>query len=75
MHKIIQHRAKCIGCNACVEAAPQRWGVSRLDGKSVLVGGKEKKGIFTVNIPDWELEENQRAKINCPVHIIEIIAL
>lgn len=75
MYKVFQQRVKCIGCNACVEAAPQRWGVSRMDGKSVLVGGKEKKGIFTVNIPDWEYEENVRAKDNCPVHIIDIIKI
>ncbi|MCF8254305.1 MAG: ferredoxin [Bacteroidia bacterium] len=75
MYKIIQQRNKCIGCNACVEAAPQRWVVSRLDGKSTLVGGVNKRGMFNVNIPDWELEENKRAQINCPVHIIDIIKL
>ena len=32
MIRILQHREKCIGCHACVDAAPQRWRVSRRDG-------------------------------------------
>ncbi len=75
MIKIVHHRNKCIGCNACVEAAPKRWGISRRDGKAVLVNGIEKKGIYTIDLQDWELEENLKAKQNCPVKIIEIIKL
>ncbi len=73
MIRIIQHRNKCIGCNACVEAAHHRWRISKKDGKSVLVGGKEKKGIYSVIIHEHELEENQMAAKNCPVNIIQII--
>ena len=32
MFRIIQQRAKCIGCNACVEAADYRWRISTKDG-------------------------------------------
>ncbi|MCC6689552.1 MAG: 4Fe-4S binding protein, partial [Saprospiraceae bacterium] len=39
MVRIIQQRDKCIGCNACVEAAVYRWRLSRKDGKCTLVGG------------------------------------
>ncbi|MFN8308998.1 MAG: ferredoxin [Chitinophagales bacterium] len=75
MVRIIQQRAKCIGCNACVEAAPQRWIVSKKDGKCVLVGGIEKRGYFQVTIPDHELEENLLAAKNCPVHIIQVLPM
>ncbi|RMD45861.1 MAG: hypothetical protein D6831_02855, partial [Aquificota bacterium] len=46
--QIIHYREKCIGCNACVEAAPDRWAISKKDGKAVLLKGIEKKGIYTV---------------------------
>ena len=62
-YTIIQYRAKCIGCNACVEAAPSRWRISRKDGKCSLVGAESKNGIFTTKIQDQD---------NCPVHIIQI---
>ncbi len=44
MIQILFYRQKCIGCNACVEAAPERWRMSRKDGKCHLIGGTEKKG-------------------------------
>ena len=72
MLRITQQRAKCIGCNACVEAAPYRWRVSKKDGKCTLVGGVEKKGYFSVIVHEEELEDNQRAAANCPVHIIRL---
>ncbi len=72
MFKIIHYRKKCIGCNACVEVAPYRWRMSKKDGKSVLIEGKEKKGFFTTWVSDDELEENKIAAQNCPVNIIRI---
>jgi ferredoxin len=45
MIRIIQQRIKCIGCNACVEAADYRWRISTKDGKCTLVGGVEKRGF------------------------------
>lgn len=72
MPKIIFQRIKCIGCNACVEAAPDRWRVSTKDGRCNLIGAKEKKGIFTTQIHEIELEANQKAATNCPVKIIQI---
>jgi len=75
MIQIIQYRAKCIGCNACVEAAEYRWRISKKDGKCTLVGGKEKKGIYTIKVNDFELEDNLLAMKNCPVNIIQIIPL
>ncbi|MFY0625461.1 MAG: ferredoxin [Reichenbachiella sp.] len=72
MFKITHYRDKCIGCNACVEAAPERWRVSKKDGKCTLVGGKEKKGIYHVDLHESELDENKIAAVNCPVNIILI---
>lgn len=72
MLQIIQHRIKCIGCNACVEAAPNRWRISRRDGKCTLVGGKEKKGIYSLVVGDDERETNEIAARNCPVRIIQL---
>lgn len=74
-YRLIQYRENCIGCNACFEAAPDRWRMSKSDGKCTLVGGQQKKGIFTAVIPDFELEENKIAAANCPVNIIKIVEL
>ncbi|MBN8681459.1 MAG: ferredoxin [Chitinophagales bacterium] len=72
MIRILQHREKCIGCHACVDAAPQRWRVSRRDGKCTLVGGVEKRGWFKALVEEEELESNLRAANNCPVKIIRV---
>ena len=75
MIRIIQQRIKCIGCNACVEAAAFRWRISKKDGKCTLVGGVEKKGFYSVIVDDDELEPNILASKNCPVKIIKILKL
>ena len=56
MIRIFHYRSKCIGCNACVEVAPGRWRISKKDGKSVLVGGKEKKDVVSILVGDDEFE-------------------
>ncbi len=70
MIRIIQHRFKCIGCNACVEADKYRWRISKKDGKSTLIGGKEKKGWYSVVVDDDELPQIKAAIEHCPVNII-----
>lgn len=72
MIRIIHFRDKCIGCNACVEVAFDRWRMSKKDGKSVLIGGKEKRGIYQVQVGEEERAENELAAKNCPVNIIQI---
>jgi ferredoxin len=72
MIRIVQQRAKCIGCNACVEAAYYRWRISRKDGKCTLVGGIEKKGFYTLLVGDDELDDNLNAAKHCPVNIIKV---
>lgn len=75
MIRIIQQREKCIGCNACVEAADYRWRMNRQDGRCTLVGGKEKRGFYSVVVDDHEYEDNVLAKVNCPVNIIQVIKM
>lgn len=72
MIRISQQRAKCIGCNACVEAADYRWRMSRKDGKSTLLGGQLKRDFYSVVVDDHELEDNEQAARNCPVKIIQV---
>lgn len=72
MIRIIFQRGKCIGCNACVEAAPERWRVSKKDGRCSLIGGKEKKGMYQVLAGIDEYSQNLIAAANCPVRIIQV---
>lgn len=72
MPNIIFHRAKCIGCNACVEAAPSRWRMSKKDGRCNLIGSEEKRGVYRVNVHEHEYEENVRAAEHCPAKIIQV---
>ena len=69
---IAHHRNKCIGCNYCVEIAIERWRMSKKDGKSVLLGAKEKKGVYTVRVEEEEYEINKKAAEACPVNIIKL---
>ncbi len=71
MISITYYRNKCIGCNGCVEANPDRWRISKKDGKSILIDGKEKKGIFHLEVSDIELESVEAASKNCPAKIIK----
>jgi ferredoxin len=75
MIRIVQQRAKCIGCNACVEATPARWRISKKDGKSTLIGGIEKAGFYSVVVGEDEHADNMKAAKHCPVNIIRIIKL
>ena len=69
---IVHYRAKCIGCHACVTLAPDRWRMSRKDGKSVLLEGCEKKGIYTTAITIDEEAANRKAAKVCPARVIQV---
>ena len=75
MVQITYIRDKCIGCNGCVEAAPDRWRVSRKDGRCTLVDGKAKKRIYRALISLDEYERNAMAASSCPVNIIRLEVL
>lgn len=70
--RVIHYRSKCIGCHACVTLAADRWRMSRKDGKSVLLGGVEKKGVYTASITEDELERNKSAEKSCPSRVIQV---
>lgn len=72
MITITQQREKCIGCNYCVEVAPQRWQMSKKDGRSVLLDGKNRRGFWTTQVGEEERESNEKAASLCPVHIIKV---
>ena len=42
-------RDKCIGCNYCVEMAPEQFQMSKKDGKTVLLRSTEKKAFSPSN--------------------------
>ncbi len=70
---ITLQRKKCIGCNYCVELAPKQFQMSKKDGKAVLLHAIDKKGFFTIKIPDLSILENvTKAKESCPVKIIKV---
>ena len=72
MIRITHHRIKCIGCGYCEEVAPFRWKMDGKDGKSTLIGAKNKRDIYTLQATDDELEANQEAAELCPVNIIRV---
>jgi ferredoxin len=70
---ITLQRAKCIGCNYCVEMAPLQFQMSKKDGKTVLLHSEEKKGFHTYKSSDETIyEDNKNAALACPVKIINI---
>ncbi len=66
------YRSKCIGCNICYETWPLRWRLSRLDGKSTLVGATEKKGIYRILISEEEVDTNTHIASACPARAIKV---
>jgi len=73
MSTIITHqRDKCIGCNSCVELAYEHWRMSVKDGKSNLIGSKDKRGFHTLRTDDLAYEDNVKAAEACPVNIIKV---
>jgi ferredoxin len=73
---ITLQRAKCIGCNYCVELAPAQFQMSKKDGKSVLLKSKDNKGFHTLKSADETIFESSEAAAKaCPVHIISVKAV
>lgn len=70
---ITLQRKKCIGCNYCVELAPEQFQMSKKDGKSVLLKALDKKGFYTLKSADHTILENSEAAAKaCPVKIISV---
>ena len=70
---ITLQRNKCIGCNYCVELAPEQFQMSKKDGKSVLLHAIDKKGFYTVKSTDESIYDPcEKAAKACPVNIITV---
>lgn len=72
MITITLQRDKCIGCNYCKEHAPQRFTMSKKDGKAVLITAQERKGFYTTKVHESEQDAILNAAHACPVKIIKI---
>jgi ferredoxin len=72
MIQIAYKREKCIGCNYCIQLAPDRWRMNKKDGRSVLLGSRNKRGLYTVKVSDVEYEANKASAKVCPAKIIRI---
>jgi len=70
---ITLQRKKCIGCNYCVEVAPEQFQMSQTDGKSVLINAYERKGFHTLKETDDAIfEQVEKASELCPAKIISV---
>jgi ferredoxin len=72
MIQIAYQRKKCIGCNYCIELAPERWKMNKKDGRSVLLGARNIKGLYKVEVDEAEYEANKASAKVCPMKIIRI---
>ena len=72
MITVTLQRDKCIGCNYCHEHAPQRFTMSKKDGRAVLLDGTQKKRFFVARIHEIELSQLQNAAGACPVKVIKL---
>lgn len=72
-NRIIHLPANCIGCNSCVENAPDNWEIDPADGKAILKRAVNKHGTCIAEISGAEVSDNQRAAMSCPMGIIRVI--
>lgn len=72
--KILHYRETCIGCNACVLAAPHTWRMNESEAKAELINGVQKGNVTIAPILEDEIDDNQKAVEACPMRIIKINA-
>lgn len=70
--KIIHNRKNCIGCNSCVNIAPQCWEMDKKDGRAHLIGSKKKGSVYVGEIFECDLESNKASAEACPMQAIQI---
>ncbi len=70
--KIIHDRSSCIGCNSCVNIAPQTWLMDEAEGKAKLIGSQKKGRVYVAEIFDCDRDANEMAAQACPMNIIKI---
>ena len=72
MANIVFYRDKCIGCGICFELQPERWRMSRKDGKAILLMSIAKKDLFVLKVDDALQQQTIEVARACPVKIIKI---
>ncbi len=70
--RVTQRHTDCIGCGACVMAAPRQWAMDPEEGKAVLIGGRVEGELMTVEIDAEDVQANREAAMACPVQIITV---
>ncbi|MBI2147778.1 ferredoxin [Candidatus Woesearchaeota archaeon] len=70
---LLQHdRPNCIGCAACAAVNGKHWEMNE-DGKSDIIGGKNKEGGWQeLEIEEADVEKNLEAAETCPVNVIHL---
>lgn len=72
MPKVSHYRNKCIGCGVCQEMHPQRWRMSKRDGKATLLKAIVRNHVHVLEIPVAEADLTREVAKACPVNIIKI---
>ena len=70
--KVVHDQSKCIGCNSCVEIAPQCWMIDEETGKSVLIGSQKKGRVHVGKVFECDRKVNELAAQACPMQIIKV---
>lgn len=71
--KLEHDRANCISCGACASVTPKFWEMSKEDGKSDIIGGKERPdGWQELKIKEEDFQGNKEAADVCPVNVIHL---
>lgn len=71
-YKVLHYRETCIGCNACVLAAPHTWRMNEEEARSELINGVQKGEATIAVITEVEIEDNEKAAEACPMRIIKV---
>lgn len=72
MIKIEYDRKKCNACNYCVEIAPDRWSINKIDSKAELYDALFAKNIYVVNTTDDEFDRNFLISKKCQGKAIKV---
>lgn len=70
---LVHFRAKCIGCGACADEAPEAWSLSDADGLADVAGGVAgRDGVVRRRVGPEEEDAHRAAAAACPVDIIQL---
>ena len=73
MITVTLQRDKCIGCNYCTEYAPQRFVMSKKDGKATLLNAVQKRETWVLPLNEIHREKLEQVIVGCPVKVIKVL--